>query len=93
MSLNKKRMVREIGRRTRLPNRDVERMLDALIAVWTDELLSGGRIEIEHFMTIATHTLEQPSNRLLGRCQFRKVTVRVSKALREKISRNITGSK
>ena len=31
LSLNKQKMIREIGRRTRLKNRDVERMLETLI--------------------------------------------------------------
>ncbi len=38
MTLNKKKMVREIGRRTRLKNRDVQLMLETLIDVWTEEL-------------------------------------------------------
>ena len=49
MSLNKKTMVREIGRRTRLNNRDVERVIETLVEVWTEELVSGGRIDIEHW--------------------------------------------
>ncbi|MBK8027746.1 MAG: HU family DNA-binding protein, partial [Chloroflexi bacterium] len=49
MSLNKQKMVREIGRRTRLKNRDVQRVIETLVEVWTEELVSGERIELENF--------------------------------------------
>ncbi len=52
MSLNKKKMVREIGRRTRIKNRDVQAVIEALIDVWTEELVSGGRIELEGFLLV-----------------------------------------
>jgi nucleoid DNA-binding protein len=45
-------MVSEIGRRTRLRNHNVQRMLEALIDVWTEELASGGRIELENFLVL-----------------------------------------
>jgi nucleoid DNA-binding protein len=86
MSLNKKRMVREIGRRTRLSNRDVERVIETLVEVWTEELVSGGRIEIEHFIVIDVQTIERAANRLLPKRRFRKITIRASKALREKLN-------
>ena len=53
MTLNKKKMVREIGRRTRLKNRDVQIMLETLIEVWKEELLEGGKIEIENFLVLS----------------------------------------
>jgi nucleoid DNA-binding protein len=53
MSLNKKKMVREIGRRTRLKNRDVQAVIETLVDVWTEELVAGGRIEIEGFLVLA----------------------------------------
>lgn len=53
MSLNKKTMVREIGRRTRLTNRDVQAVLETLIDVWTEELVAGGRIELENFFVLS----------------------------------------
>ena len=64
MTLNKKKMVREIGRRTRIRNRDVQAVIEALIEVWTEELVSGGRIEIEHFLIIETQVLEPCSHRI-----------------------------
>jgi nucleoid DNA-binding protein len=86
MSLNKKRMVREIGRRTRLSNRDVERVIETLVEVWTEELVSGGRIEIEHFLVIDVRTVERAANRLLPKRRFRQITVRASKALRDRLN-------
>ena len=59
MSLNKKKMVREIGRRTRIRNRDVQAVIEALIAVWTEELVSGGRIELEGFFVIETQIIDR----------------------------------
>jgi len=52
MSLNKQKMVREIGRRTRLKNRDVQAVIESLIDVWTEELVIGGRIELEGFCVL-----------------------------------------
>jgi nucleoid DNA-binding protein len=86
MSLNKKRMVREIGQRTRLSNRDVERVIDSLVEVWTEELVAGGRIEIEHFLVLDVQTVERAANALLPARRFRRVTVRGSKALRERLN-------
>jgi nucleoid DNA-binding protein len=86
MSLNKKRMVREIGRRTRLSNRDVERVIETLAELWTEELVSGGRIEIEHFLVIDVRTVERAANRLLPKRRFRQITVRASKALRDRLN-------
>jgi len=85
MSLNKKTMVREIGRRTRLSNRDVQRVIETLVEVWTEELVSGGRIEIEHFLVLEAQTIYRTANRLLPKQRFRKITVRASKALRERL--------
>lgn len=55
-------MVREIGRRTRLKNRDVQAMLETLIEVWTDELVSGGRIELENLFVLETQMIDRGEN-------------------------------
>ncbi|NUQ05073.1 MAG: HU family DNA-binding protein [Anaerolineae bacterium] len=86
MSLNKKTMVREIGRRTRLSNRDVERVIETLVEVWTEELVSGGRIEIEHFMVLEMQIVERYRDNPFLRTRFRQVKLRASKALREKLN-------
>jgi nucleoid DNA-binding protein len=86
MSLNKKRMVREIGRRTRLSNRDVEGVIETLVEVWTEELVSGGRIELEHFVAMEIHIAEQNRDDPVRRRTFRQVKLRVSQALRDKLN-------
>ena len=46
MTLNTHKMVREIGWRTRLKNRDVQLVLATMVDVWTEELVAGGKIEV-----------------------------------------------
>lgn len=86
MTMTKNKTVQEIGRRTRLKNRDVQLILETLLEVWTEELVAGGRVELEHFIVIDVQTIERPANRLLTARRFRRVTVRGSKALREKLN-------
>lgn len=86
MSLNRKKMVREIGRRTRLNNRDVERVIETLVEVWTEELVSGGRIELEHFMVLETQMVERCRDNPVLRRTFRQVKLRPSQALRDKLN-------
>ncbi len=59
MTLTKNRMVREIGRRTRLKNRDIQAVLETLVEVWTEELVNGGRIELENFIVLETKTIDR----------------------------------
>jgi len=63
MTLNKNKMVREIGRRTRLKNRDVQLVLETLVDVWTEELVGGGRIELENFLVLETQTIDRGEQR------------------------------
>ena len=86
MTMTKNSTVQEIGRRTRLKNRDVQLMLETLVEVWTEELVSGGRIEIEHFIVLDVQTIERAANRLLPKRCFRQITVHASKALRKKLN-------
>lgn len=94
MTLTKNKMVREIGRRTRLKNRDVQFMLEALVEIWTEELGSGGRIELENFMVLETQvidrgeragTLGSNSNYNYAPRIIRRVVIRSSKRLRNKL--------
>lgn len=88
MTLNRNRMVREIGRRTRLKNRDVQLVLETLIDVWTEELVAGGRIELENFLVLETKTIDRGEN--VGRLKggedapryVRRVVVRGSRKLK-----------
>ena len=87
MSLNKNKMVREIGRRTRLKNQDVQLMLETLINVWTEELVADGRIELENFLVIETQTIDRGENSGTLKSgdaprYVRRVSLRMSKQLR-----------
>ena len=87
MTLNKNKMIREIGRRTRLKNREVQLMLETLIDVWTEELVAGGKIELENFLVLETQTIDRGENTgtLKGGDApryVRRVSLRVSKHLR-----------
>jgi nucleoid DNA-binding protein len=62
MTLTRNKMIRAIGRRTRLKNRDVQVMLESLIDVWTEELVAGGRIELENFLVLETQTIDRGEN-------------------------------
>lgn len=63
MTLTKNKMVHEIGRRTRLKNHDVQAMLETLVEVWTEELVSGGRIELENFFVLETQIIDRGEKR------------------------------
>ncbi len=62
MSLDKNKTVAEVGRRTRLRNHDVQQMLEALIQVWTEELASGGRIELQNFLVLEVKQVDRGEN-------------------------------
>jgi hypothetical protein len=55
--------------------------------VWTEELVAGGRIELENFLVLETQTIDRGANRLLPKHRFRQIRVRVSKALRSKLNK------
>lgn len=90
MTLTKNRMVAEIGRRTRLKNRDVQTMLEALIEVWKEELVSGGKIELEHFLVLETVSIDRGEHRTLNQHSvpryIRRVVVRGSKHLKAQLN-------
>lgn len=69
--MNKQKMVRELGRRTRLKNREVQALIEALVDVWTKTLAKGERIELEGFCVLSVRG---------GR-----VTFRAGKKLRGKV--------
>lgn len=95
MTLTKNKMIREIGRRTRLKNRDIQMMLEALVEIWTEELVSGGRIELENFMVFETQTIDrgsQPGELRNGVTTspaprvIQRLVIRVSKRLRRQLN-------
>lgn len=95
MTLTKNKMVREIGRRTRLNNRDVQLMLEKLTEIWIEELVNGGRIELEHFFVLEVREIERAedsgtlsSNHVSKPAprSVRQVLLRPSRLLRKRIN-------
>ncbi len=82
MGLNKKKMVREIGRRTQVKNQDVQAVIETLMELWTEELTSGGRIELEGFCTLQVHYLERLHPRTKQLRSFPRLHLRVGNQLR-----------
>lgn len=90
MSLNKQKMVREIGRRTRLKNRDIQAMLEALVEVWTEELVSDGRIELENFLVLEVREIDRGGksgqiNTRKAPQKIKRVLVRISRSIRNQL--------
>src|SRR5690348_8259893 len=91
MTLDKAKTIYEVGRRTRLRNHDVQKMLETLIELWTEELIAGGRIELQNFLVLEVKQIDRGVNTgtlLIGgelrRAPrlVRQLTVRPSKRLR-----------
>lgn len=101
MSLDKNKTVAEIGRRTRLRNHEVQRMLEALIEVWTEELANGGRIEIQNFLVLEVKQVDRGENagKLMVGGKLRRaprsvtrLVVRPSKRLRNRLKSSSGGT-
>jgi nucleoid DNA-binding protein len=91
MTLNKQKMVREIGRRTRLKNREVQLVLETLVDVWTEQLVAGGRIELQNFLVLETKIIDRGEQRgklISGEAPrfIRRVTMRLSKKMKHVIN-------
>ncbi len=56
MTLTKQKLTREAGRRTRLRNTDVARVLEALMDMVIEEIAQGGRVEFENFLVLEVQT-------------------------------------
>jgi nucleoid DNA-binding protein len=94
MTLNKQKMVREIGRRTRLKNSDVQLMLETLIDVLIEELVNDGRIELQNFIVLETQTIDRgPTpgrlNKSIVPRYIQRLTVRGSKRLKQMLKERI----
>ncbi|MHB8625335.1 MAG: HU family DNA-binding protein [Aggregatilineales bacterium] len=94
MSLDKNKTIAEVGRCTRLRNHDVQKMLEALIEVWSDELANDGRIELENFLVLEVKSVDRGEHagsllfggKLRHAPRFiRKLTVRSSKSLKARL--------
>src|SRR5437868_4663167 len=94
MSPDKNKTIAEVGRCTRLRNHNVQKILEALIEVWSEELAQDGRIELENFLVLEVKHVDrgEQAGALLagGKLRraprvIRKVIVRPSKLLRAKL--------
>ncbi len=89
MTLTKKQMVREIGRRTRLKNRDVQMMLETLIEVWSTELAEGsGRIELEGLFVLETRQQATIFPRGQASIQTPRIMMCLSRTVRQRLKSN-----
>ena len=86
--------VAEVGRRIRLRNHDLQKMLETLIEVWSDDLADSEHAELENFLVLEVKTLdrgERAGSLLVGGKLRRaprvvkKLTVRPSKSLKERL--------
>ena len=59
MTLNKSKTIGEMGRRTQLRNQVVQKMLEALIDVWSDELVDCERVELEKFLVLEVKMVDR----------------------------------
>ncbi|MEP7288641.1 MAG: HU family DNA-binding protein [Chloroflexota bacterium] len=51
-TLTKQRLARAVGRRTRLTNQQAASALEAVIAIVSEQLAAGGRVELANFLTL-----------------------------------------
>lgn len=95
MSLDKNKTIAEVGRRTRLRNHDVQKMIEALIEVWSEALAQEGRIELENFLVLEVKRVdrgERTGTLLIGGKLRRapriikKVVVKPSKSLKKRLN-------
>lgn len=94
--MNKQTTVRAVAQKTGLSYFQVQLMLEALIAVWGEELASGGHIALENFLTIRITTLKthrrgrlrhHDANTPIHQTAYR-ADARLSQALREQLRKN-----
>ncbi len=94
MSLDKNKTIAEVGRRTRLRNHDVQKMLEALVEVWSEALAQEGRIELENFLVMEVKSVdrgERTGTLLIGGKlrhsprRIKRLVIRPSKSLRKRL--------
>lgn len=97
MTLTKQKMVAEIGRRTRLTNRDVQAVIEMMIEVCSDAIVNGEKIELENFLVIEVHTIQRNYRFFVDEAMlateplrpFRQVVIRASKHLRNRLKNGV----
>jgi hypothetical protein len=94
ISLDKNKTIAEVGRRTRLRNHDVQKMLEALVDVWSEELAQEGRIEVENSLVLEVKRIDRSDQAgtllVSGKLRrapriIKKITVRPSKSLKSRL--------
>ena len=89
-------MVREIGRRTRSTNREVQEVVETLVDVWTEALVAGEKIEIQNFLVLEVRDVELSPNHIFAystttsRRAVRRISLRVSKKIRNLINQKFS---
>ena len=87
MTLTFNKTLNEVGWRTRFTNRQVRLMLETLIEVWSEELVAGGKIEIENFLVLETKVIDRGEN--VQPRVIRRVVVKGSRQLRRVLSNTL----
>lgn len=91
MTLTKKKMVREIGRRTRLTNREVQQVIETLVDVWTEALIAGERIEIQNFLILEVKEIDRGkkvrmlTDSKMSKRFIKRLSLRTSKQLKKQL--------
>ena len=94
MSYDKNKTIAEVGRRTRLRNHDVQKLLEALVEVWSEELTQDERIELKNLLVLEVKQVdrgERTGSLLIGGKLrhaprvIQKLMVRPSKSLGERL--------
>lgn len=62
MSMNKRRTVRGIARRTGLTHEQSRQAVEALIALWSEALVDGERIAIDNFLILKVNLVRRHGN-------------------------------
>jgi nucleoid DNA-binding protein len=79
--MNKRDTIAAIGQKTRMRNHDVQTVVEALLELWTEELVNGGRIEIQNFLVLQLQTTRRKGN--LGTLRSNGQEVRIPRVRRE----------
>lgn len=94
MAINRRIMTRTLARQTGLTQPQVEDVLEKLIDLWKEELIAGGRIEMQGFMVLETVELDRGKKGgiLRGGTRaprfIRAVKVRVAKNVKLEINKH-----
>ena len=90
--MNKRDTIAAIGQKTRLRNHDVQQVVETLLELWTDELVNGGRIEIQNFLVLELKTTRRKGNLGTLRSQGQEVKIpRIRREIKVRASKYLKG--